>query len=324
MKQLPLLAIVVFILSCQGTVIRVSRPHLGTTVNLTFVARQEAAQEIAGPVFGEIRRIERLMDPSSRASDPGKLNDQGWRGPVRVSEEIFVLIKKSARIAEETGSCYDPTVAPLVRLWEAKNKESVSPAPGEVAGLLPLVNHRNIRFFPEKKSIAFATQGMRIDMRLIERGYAVRRGLEILRKNGLDSAVVEAGGILQAMGSMNGKPWTASVKHPRNDSILLTIELENFDAASTLGGREQSLIIDPRTGFPTEAFSSVTVISKNASLSAGYANAIFVMGLGGVRKFLERHAEIAVILIDKKGGLYASKRLRDRITFTDQIKAEWL
>jgi FAD:protein FMN transferase len=333
LRRLSFLVVVLLLLSCQGTVIRISRPLLGTMVNLTFIAKQEGAPEIAGAVFGEIDRIEALMGPGKPASDINRLNDKTWAGPVTVSRETYNLIKKSARISDETGGCFDVTVAPIERLWDCKNKNFVPPARGEMARLLPLVNHRNMLFFPERTGIAFARQGMKIDPGTIARGYAVERGLEILKAQGVRSGIVEIGGGLQAMGTGHDKPWAAIVRHPRINSLLLTIELEDRDAVATSGDYECFVMhgkkryrqnIDPRTGYPADTFSSVTVISKNAELSNAYAAAIFVMGLAGAREFLERHAEIAVVLVDQKINLYVSKRLKDRMKILDRSKAEWL
>jgi thiamine biosynthesis lipoprotein len=323
----------VFILSCSGSVIHMSKPQLGTIVNLTFIADQEAAPGIARDVFAEIERIENLMSPVRTASDVYRLNAGAGRGPVAVGAETFGLIKKSSEVSSETGGCFDITFASIARLWDYKNKNFSPPSREAVAGLLPLVNFRNVVMHPERRSISFARPGVKIGLGGIAKGYAVQRGVEVLRKRGVDSAIVEAGGDLQVMGNNRGKSWVTGLRHPRKNAILLAIELDDMDAVATSGDYERLVmrgdrryhhIIDPRTGYPTDTFSSVTVISKNAVLSDAYATAIFVMGLEGAREFLNRHAEIGVILADQQVNVYISQRLKDRITLLDKAKVEWL
>ena len=48
------------------------------------------------------------------------------------------------------------------------------------------------------------------------------------------------------------------------------------------------------------------------------------MGPERAREFLDRHAEIGVILVDEKEKLSISKRLKDRITMLEQRKIDWL
>jgi FAD:protein FMN transferase len=252
---------------------------------------------------------------------------------VAVSGETYELVRKSVEISAETGGCFDITFAALSRLWDYKDKNFITPAGTAVAALLPLVGSGNIKLDPAAQSIAFARHGMKIGLGAIAKGYAVERGIDVFRKNGIRSAIVEAGGDLQVMGSRGSRPWITGLRDPRRDSILLTIDLRDLDAVATSGDYERFVmrdgvryhhIIDPRTGYPTKTFSSVTVISKNAVLSDAYATAIFVMGLEKARGFLGRHAEIDVILADQDVNLYISERLRKRITFLEKMKTEWL
>jgi thiamine biosynthesis lipoprotein len=328
-----LLVIVFFVFSCQGHVIRISKPLLGTIVSLTFIADDESAPQTAQAVFNEIERIDTMMNPARPGSDVYRLNEQGWKGPVAVSGETFDIIQKSTDVSIETDGCFDITVASIARLWDFEAKRFTLPGRGAVAVYLPLVGYRNILLHPEKKSVAFARPGVKIGPYSMVRGYAVLRGLEVLRGRGVQSAMVEAGGNVQVMGTRHGKNWTAGLRHPRKNSIILTLELEQLDAVATSGDFERFVmhnnrryhhIINPRTGYPAETFAFASVISKNAELSDAYATAIFVMGLDGAREFLKRHAELGVILADQQIKLYISKKLKDRITLLEQVKVEWL
>ncbi len=333
MKRITLLIPVLILAACQKPVNQVTRPLMGTSVNLTMVCDTDRAGTAAGAAFGEIERIEKLMSPVRPESDVYRLNHEGAVGPVTVGPETYDLIKKSVDISMETGGCFDITFAALEGLWNYKDKNFLPPSPAAVAALLPLVGSRNIILNPDRNSVSFARPGMKIGMGAIAKGYAVLKGLETLRKKGVKAGIVDAGGDLQVFGKKSFGPWVTGLRHPRKDAILLTVDLEDMDAIATSGDYERFVmrggvryhhIIDPRTGHPAKGLTSVSVISKNAVLSDACATAIFVMGLEQAREFLMRHGELNVILIDHKLNLYVSRRISDRIKLLEEMKLEWL
>ena len=261
-RSLPLILLFLLI-SCDGNLSRIGRPQLGTVVNVTFIGDTAVAPQTAQAVFDEIERVESLMSPRRPGSDIDRLNREGAAGPVIVSAETYDLIKKSADISVETGGCFDVTFAAIAHLWDYTDKRFSPPARAAVASLLPLVNSKNILFYPGKKGVAFARHGMKIGLGAIAKGYAVQRGIIALKKKGVRNAIVEAGGDLQVAGSKFGKPWITGLRHPRKDTILATINLEDMDAVATSGDYERFVmrngvryhhIIDPRTGYPTDTF----------------------------------------------------------------------
>ncbi|MBP7735345.1 MAG: FAD:protein FMN transferase [Spirochaetes bacterium] len=333
MNRIALPILLLILLSCQKPVNHVTRPLMGTSVNLTMVCDTELAGAAAGAAFGEIERIEKLLSPVRPESDLYRLNHGGSAGPVTVTGETRDLIKRSVDLSAETGGCFDITFAALEGLWNYKDKNFTPPSPGAVAILLPLVGSKNIILNPDGKSISFARPGVKIGLGAIAKGYAVMKGVEALKGKGVKAGIVDAGGDLQVFGKKFFGSWVTGLRHPRKDAILLTIDLEDMDAIATSGDYERFVmrngvryhhIIDPRSGYPTKTFTSVSVISKSAALSDAYATAIFVMGLEKAREFLKQHGEIDVILADDKVNLYISKRLKERITVLEKHAIEWL
>ncbi len=333
MKRIVFSLIMLTLVSCQKPVNRVTMPLMGTAVNLTMVCDMKEAGPAAGAAFGEIERIEKLMSPVRPESDVYRLNHEGAAGPVAVSKETYDLIKRAAEISGETDGYFDITFAALEPLWNYKDKNFIPPSSGIVASMLPLVGSRNIIMQPDRMSVSFARPGMKVGLGAIAKGYAVKKGVEALKKNGIRAGIVDAGGDLQVFGKKFLSPWVTGLRHPRKESILLTIELNDMDAIATSGDYERFImrnsvryhhIIDPHTGFPAKGLISVSVISRSAVLSDAFATAIFVMGLDKAREFLQRHGEIDVILIDEKVNLYVSRRLSERITLLEKKKMEWL
>jgi thiamine biosynthesis lipoprotein len=319
--------------SCRESVHKVSRPLLGTIINLTIVADTETASKAAEQAFKEIERIEFLMSPYRESSDIFRINTDAWREPVRVSGEVFSLVKRAVRIWSESDGAFDVTFASMSGLWNFKKKGFVPPSIGAIRSRLALVGSHLLALDESKSTVAFTKRGTRVGLGAIAKGYAVNRAVLKLKGLGLDSAIVEAGGDLQVLGDKFGKPWMTGLRHPRKQSLLLTLTLQHGDSIATSGdyerftiyqGKRYHHIIDPRTGYPADTLVSVSVISKDPVISDSYATAIFVMGMKKARQFLRRHGEIQVIIMDCDMKVYISEALKERVKLLEKMPIEWI
>ena len=126
-----------------------------------------------------------------------------------------------------------------------------------IAQALPTVDYRQLKLDPRRARSAFGKPGMRIDLGGIAKGYAVDRGIEILKRRGYGRAMVNAGGDTRVIGDRFGKPWVVGIRHPdRKDEVVLRLPLEDA-AFSTSGDYERYFdeggvryhhILDPKTG----------------------------------------------------------------------------
>jgi len=335
MKKMLLITLLSYFLSCTNdrSIYRVSRPLLGTIVNLTLICDKEMAAPASSAAFKEIARIEALMSPYMNKSDVYRINSEAGRVPVRVGAETLSLVEFSGKISSETGGAFDITFASIAGLWDYRKKNFTPPAESEIKALLPLVNYRNIVINSRESTVRLVKKGVKIGLGAIAKGYAVKRAVKVLDEMGIGSAIVEAGGDLQVVGDKNGEKWLTGLKNPRGGDILMAFHLESRESVATSGdyerrtdyhGKRYHHIIDPRTGRPTETFSSVSVISGDAVVSDAYATAFFVLGLDGTLEMLKKHPELTVILIGLDGSIYISRGLKDRIRPVHEIKPVWI
>lgn len=320
--------------SCDGrSSYTASRLQLGTIINLTAVASSEKeALQASERVFEEIGRVENLMSPYKPGSDVYRINQAGWEQPVAVSEDTFLLLKRSAEISVQTGGAFDITFASLSSLWNFNLKKFIPPSRESVARRLPLVNYRLIVLDPAGRRVRLSRRGTRIGLGGIAKGYAIKRGIEAFRSAGITAAIVEAGGDLQVLGNKRCEPWRVGLAHPRKKGIVLSIALEDGEAVTTSGDYERFAvyegvryhhILDPRTGFPAKGLLSVSVIAKDAVDADAFATALFVMGREKALKFLSGRRDIQAILVDLDMNYYASKELKGRIVLLEDVKIRW-
>lgn len=310
------------------------KPLIGTIINLSLIApNEEIAQRAANEVFNKIIHIENIMSPYKSQSDIFRINNEAWEKPVIISSETFSLIQTSLEISSITDGNFDITFESISHLWNFSKNPFIPPQNREVLRNLPLVNYKWIQ--PDKKhsSIKIQKKGVKIGLGAIAKGYSIKKGIECLKSIGIRDAILEAGGDLQVIGKKFNKPWHIGLKHPRKNNIILTINLNNMDSIATSGDYERCAfhnniryhhIIDPKTGYPSKGFASVSVLSKNPVYADSLATALFVMNNSEVKNFIKKKKDIFIILIDAEMKVLASKELKQRIKPIDSIEIEWL
>lgn len=333
MKKVILLTLLILNAGCSEQVHRLSRPVLGTIVNVSVIGPQIEARNASEKVFEEIKRIEKLMSPYQKTSSIYKINSSSQKHPVKIDEETFNIILKSIATSEQTGGAFDITFASMAELWNYKDKNFKPPVHSRVKGMLPLVNYRNILLNKDSQSVFVKKKGVRIGLGGIAKGYAIQKGIEVLKECGILSGIVEAGGDLQVLGLKNGKPWVTGLMHPRENRLILSVALRNGDSIATSGDYERFVeyrgkrfhhIIDPKNGYPAQGMASVSVISKDPILCDAYATAFFIMGVNKTREFLKNHKDISVILIDSNMNIYASSEQKGNIRLFEDVSINWI
>jgi thiamine biosynthesis lipoprotein len=136
--------------------------------------------------------------------------------------------------------------------------------------------------------VKFKLPGMKVDLGGIAKGYALDCAAKKLRKSGVKSCLINAGGQIYCLGDRFSEPWRIAIKEGEGNTLSTKyLKLKN-SCVATSGGYEQYFlkskkryahIFDPRTGYPADSgIVSVSVIASNGLTSDTLATAIFVLG----------------------------------------------
>ena len=254
---------------------------MGTLVEITVLPPNEKAVKEA---FNEMRRIDALMDIYRENSEASILNREG---EARVSKETLEVIKKSIEFSRLTRGAFDITCGPLVNLWKEAKKNKEIPTAEEIKETISLVGYKKLIL--EGSWVRFKEKGMQIDLGGIAKGYAVDKAIEVLKKNGIKQALVNAGGDLYALGKASqGEKWQIGIQHPRQEGKILTIIKVKDEAVATSGdyqryfmlkGKRFAHIVNPMTGWTVQDVPmSVTIIAPDAASADALATGVFVLG----------------------------------------------
>jgi thiamine biosynthesis lipoprotein len=268
-------------------------------------------------VMTELRRIDNLMSHYKPESQLSQINQYANERPVQVDKELFDLIKLSTHYSQITEGAFDITYASVGYLYNYP--QHVHPTEEQIRAALPAVNWRNMLLDEEHQTVRFEHPGMRIDLGGIGKGYAVDRGIEILKTRGVTRALVTAGGDSRIIGDRMGRPWLVAIRHPDNPNKVVTrIPLSN-SAVSTSGDYERYFdeggvryhhIIDPHTGHPASKVRSATILAPTATQTDGMSKTAFVLGAEKALEIINRVPEYDAVFVLPDGRVLYSNGLR--------------
>ncbi len=293
-RAASLLLIPVFLYACRDSAdtsrVRQVGRAMGTYFEITiYHPDEEAARAGARAAFAEISRIERLTSNYRADSELTELNRSAARQPYAASDELFEIIREALVYSRMSDGAFDVTVGPLLKLWGFTKKSAALPTDRELDRTLDSIGSEKVLLDEARKSVRFARPGMEIDLGGIGKGYAVDRALDVLKRHGIKSALINAGSsTIFALGSPPGKEaWEIGIEDPMDrQRLIAVVKLKNNSLSSsgdyqkffTLNGTRYSHIIDPRTGRPAQGVYLASVIAPGAAQSDALSTAVFVLG----------------------------------------------
>lgn len=291
---------------------------MGTRIAVELWADDKAkADTLIAQVMDEMRRVDELMSTYKPTSQVSRVNAEAADHPVKVDADLFSVLQTSAEYSEITEGAFDITYASVGYLYDFRRH--IKPTDEQIAAALPAVNYKHVLLDPKASTVRFSQKGVRIDLGGIAKGWAVDQGIAILRKGGVERAMVTAGGDTRIIGDRFGKPWMVGIRDPDNkDKVVVRIPLED-SALSTSGDYERFFeeggvryhhIIEPSSGKPARAVRSVTVIGPTATRTDGLSKTIFVLGIDRGMKILDRLGDVDAVAIDNNGQVFYSRGLQ--------------
>ncbi len=105
--------------SKQDKMFKESRVLMDTFCTITVVSpEEEKAKEAIEAGFNEIKKLDKYLNNFSPDSEISAVSKSAGIKPVRVSKETFDLMEKTIGISDITNGAFDPTIAPVLKLWK--------------------------------------------------------------------------------------------------------------------------------------------------------------------------------------------------------------
>ncbi len=316
------LAIVLFTMSQVQAQVIVNKELslMGTDFTITVVASTpEMGQVYISDAIQEIRRIEALISSWQDTSETSLINRNAGIQPVKVSEELFNLIKRSLQISKATDGAFDITYASMDRIWKFDGSMKQIPSDDAIKISVANVGFDNIELNEANKTVFLKKIGMKIGFGAIGKGYAADAAKELLIKKDVSAGIINASGDMNTWGHQpDGTPWQVAITNPLNkDKAFALLPIKN--AVVTSGNYEKfvvfndtrySHIIDPRSGYPSTGIISVTVFAPKAELADALATSVFVMGIETGINRINQFPGVECIAISTDGTIFTTENIK--------------
>ncbi|MBL4871276.1 MAG: FAD:protein FMN transferase [Robiginitomaculum sp.] len=251
----------------------------------------------------EIARLEKMFSLYDPSSDISRLNRDG--GLDNAPQEFIDILQSARTVSEYTHGAFDITVQSLWKtaefLTRAKlTKEGVEQAWAEAYARVDyqfvLVKNRRVEF--SKLGVAITLNG-------IAQGFITEAVVTVLRKNGVNSALVNIG----EYSGFGSRAWDIGVQDPNNMMDMVEIvKLQNASLATSSAkggylGEHLSHIFSPRTGHKKPQFISASVVHERAAIADALATAYTLMDEDGIGKNWRDTGAKYILLVRENGDI---------------------
>ena len=281
------------------------------------IANQKAKEEIL--------RIEKLLSVTDTESEIFRINhhQNEWQNVNQTTWEVLLEAKQMAQL---TQGSFNPCLYPILSAWGFTTDSFSIPDNEKILHLLNFTDFEKIEFKDSYK--IFIPQNMMIDLGGIAKGFTGDKIIQILKENGIESALLDFGGNIQTLGTKpDGTKWNIGIKNPLTGEVAASIKVENM-AVITSGGYERFFtasdgkkyihIIDSKTGFPVDnEIASVTILSSSGTYADALSTALFVMGTEKAFCFWKEHRDFEMLIFTKDRHSFATEGLKNKVDFLD-------
>lgn len=295
----------------------------GTLMDVSIVG---VSQELSEAAVDQLEKDFQEMHQLWHAWDPGPLGrvnrliseGQTFSAPT----SVLPLIETAQELSLVSEGLFNPAIGKLVEAWGFHEAPEIFQPPSRktIEELLKL-DPKMSDLIIDGYKLRSLNKSVQLDFGAFGKGYGIDLAIKSLREMGIENAIVNAGGDLRAIGSRSGTPWRIAIRSGRS-SVLGVIKTNSDESIFTSGDYERNFvyegkryhhIIDPRTGYPTEGLSSVTVIHTDATTADAAATALYVAGKKDWHWIAKKMGIKYVLLIDSEGNLLMNPAMQKRI-----------
>jgi thiamine biosynthesis lipoprotein len=270
----------------------------------------QAKESVYRDIFARLREIENRMSVNLPDTDMVHVNAAAGIAPVRVPDDVFEVIRRAVHYAEISGGAFDPTIGPLVKLWDITGGGPPRvPSRAEIDAVLPLIDWRDIELDSAARSVFLKRPGMALDLGAIAKGYAADEAAAIIRKAGLKRAIVDLGGNILTFGVKKDKsPWRVGLQDPLEErggyfgvvsgpeqTLVTSGVYEKFFEED---GQRYHHLLSPSDGYPARnGLLAVTIITDNSMDADALSTAVFVLGYEKGRTLVESLEGVEAVFV---------------------------
>jgi thiamine biosynthesis lipoprotein len=261
---------------------------MGQPVHLQlFSASADHGYEAAAAAMAELRRVEARLSLFDDASDLAELNRHAGRRALEVGGDLASVLAASLRLERATAGAFNPAVEPLMRAWGFRAPRTSEPSLAEIDEARAAV--RAARVVISGNRVALPSRETRLDLGGIGVGYGLDQAMQVLQGAGIRSAFLDVSGDCLAVGAPPGEErgWLVEIAGPYASGQIVASTYLRDEALATsantmsvvrYGRAIRGHVMNPETGWPADALTQVTVVSRTGIEADALSTAMLVSG----------------------------------------------
>ncbi len=312
------IALLVFstpLLQAQTRKFSYSEMKMGSAFNLIIVsADSNKANHLARKSYELVDSLNHIFSNYDSSSELSKINASAGLLPYKMSRAMLDLVQKSQYAYIQSKGAYDISIGPLSSLWRNARKAKLFPEASTVLATKKLVGFAQVKINKRLGTIFLPNANMQLDFGGIAKGYIAQWVINFLKANGIQQALVDAGGDIVMSGPpLNQQGWLIGVNLPETTDDLLNkkLQLSNCSVATSgdvyqfieYKGVKYSHIINPLTGYGVTNLRNVTIIAKTGATADWLATACSILPIKEAKQLAISHQAALLITTLKNGKL---------------------
>lgn len=312
------IALLVFstpLLQAQTRKFSYSEMKMGSAFNLIIVsADSNKANHLARKSYELVDSLNHIFSNYDSSSELSKINASAGLLPYKMSTAMLDLVQKSQYAYIQSKGAYDISIGPLSSLWRNARKAKLFPEASTVLATKKLVGLNQVKINKRLGTIFLPNANMQLDFGGIAKGYIAQWVINFLKANGIQQALVDAGGDIVMSGPpLNQQGWLIGVNLPETTDDLLNkkLQLSNCSVATSgdvfqfieYKGVKYSHIINPLTGYGVTNLRNVTIVAKTGATADWLATACSILPIQEAKQLAISHQAALLITTLKNGKL---------------------
>ena len=291
---------------------------MDTYVSIYAIGPQQTTAPAIELAFQKMEEIDRKFSSHNPGSPVYEFNQTGK--PIS-DPEIVSVVARALEISKKTNGAFDITIAPIIDMWGFYKDDS--PQIPDAHKLSEALQRIGYQYLQIKDGVLTKTRDdLQIDLGGIAKGYNILQASEILRKNGVVSALIDAGGDVNAIGQKGNAPWKVGIRNTRAPGLMGYLAASDvailgsgdYERFFIRDGKRYHHIINPKTGYPADELSGITIIYEDPMLADAWATTAFVLGPEKGLEAIENIAGMEAIMVTTSGQKILTKGLKNQLT----------
>jgi FAD:protein FMN transferase len=309
-----------------------SEAKMGSPLNITIFANDSTkASFLAKKSFQIADSLNLIFSDYLENSELNNLSKTAGTGTsTPVSPALWDIIKQSVQASKQCNGAFDISVGSIVKLWRKARKEKVFPDKNILQKSLQTVGYQYIILDSISHSVKLLRKNTLLDLGGIAKGYVAQVIVDFCKEQGIEKALVDAGGDLAMTApksvkeessmkiwtdktppSGGGGLWHIGINIPNSEELIPTFLVLQNQAVATSGnmyqfveieGKKYSHIVNPHTGLGLTHQRNVTVIAPDGAKADWLATACSVLSIRKALKLIREMPNCEVLMLEMQKG----------------------